>query len=129
MVHFSQIVTQTDLKIIRESSISWNSGENKLRKVIHYDSWNNGFPQWYSRTTINTHDNESVQVLVGLTIGSCLTSRKSISVGKLKCVSGGLSFDIFYLKRNTRISSLYFIIFRSFVKRMLSRVAFIVIDS
>lgn len=51
------------------------------------------------RDIINTHDNESVQVLVGLTIGSCLTSRKSISVGKLKCVSGGLSFDISYLKR------------------------------
>lgn len=51
------------------------------------------------RDIINTHDNESVQVLVGLTIGSCLTSRKSISVGKLKCVTGGLSFDISYLKR------------------------------
>ena len=33
----------------------------------------------------------------GLTIGSCLTSRKSISVGKLKCVQGGGARGRLYL--------------------------------
>lgn len=36
----------------------------------------------------------------GLTIGSCLTSRKSISVGKLKCVRGGCTFWYFVSKAN-----------------------------